>query len=289
MTTRIYTLFLLFIMTVLQTVYGQDSILNDTVNIDEIIISANRGSRSADDIPGRFEAIDSKTIAQLPIQNTDEILRSVANVHVNRSWGVFSQNASVTMRGLDGSARVLVLLDGVPLNKSAGGSINWHLISIDAIDRIEVLKGPASAIYGNNAMAGVISITTKKPVKKIQGNVGLFGGTYKTFGGEFNLSGTSVKNSKGLSWGINSFYRQGDGYILVPEDVRDSTDVKAALKEYNIAGNLAYNFNKNHKLEVGVHTYNDYRSQGRKVYEELGDYISVNTQFFRANYEGTFN
>jgi len=114
-------------------------------------------------VPGRVTIIDSKTINNLPVQNVDEILRSVANVNVNRSWGIFSQNASVTMRGLDGSARVLVLLDGVPLNKSAGGSINWNLVSIDNIDKIEVIKGPASAIYGNNAMTGVISIITKNP------------------------------------------------------------------------------------------------------------------------------
>jgi len=100
-------------------------------------------------VPGRVTIIDSKTINNLPVQNVDEILRSVANVNVNRSWGIFSQNASVTMRGLDGSARVLVLLDGVPLNKSAGGSINWNFrYPIDNIDKIEVIKGPASAIYG---------------------------------------------------------------------------------------------------------------------------------------------
>ena len=282
------SLFLLSLI-MFESILGQDINFNDTVNISEIVVTANRSSRYIEDIPGRVEIIDAKTIEQLPVQNSDEILRHIANVHVNRSWGIFSQNASVTMRGLDGSARVLVLLDGVPMNKSAGGSINWHLVSIDAIDRIEVLKGPASAMYGNNAMAGVISIITKDPTKPIQGKVGLFGGSYKTLGGEFDLSGTNVKNNKGFSWSINSFYRQGDGYIMVPEELRDSTDVKASLKEYNIGAKLAYNFNKNHKLEFGYQTHDDYRGQGRKVYEELGDYVSLNTHFFRANYQGIFN
>ena len=281
--------FFLFFLIVLQPLIGQEIPVIDTVNIDEIIVTANRNSRPIDDIPGRIEKIDARTIEEVPVQNVDELLRNVANVHVNRSWGIFSKNASVTMRGLDGSARVLVLMDGVPLNKSSGGSINWNLVSTNAIENIEVIKGPASALYGNNAMAGVISISTKRPTKKIQGEVGLFGGSYKSFGGEFNIGGINLKNNKGLSWSINSFYRQGDGYIFVPEEIRDSTDVKTAMHEYNIGAKLAYHFNENHKIEVAYQTYDDIRGQGRQVYEELGEYVSLNTHLFRANYQGTFN
>lgn len=284
-----YPLFLLLWLTILQPVFAQETASIDTVNMDEVVVTANRSSRLIEDIPGRVEKIEAKTIKALPVQNVDDILRNVANVHVNRSWGIFSKNASVTMRGLDGSARVLVLLDGVPLNKSAGGSVNWHLLSTDDIAKIEIIKGPASALYGNNAMAGVISIITKEPTKKIQGEVGLFGGSYKSFGGEFNIGGNLLKDNKGLSWGINSFYRQGDGYILVPEESRDSTDVKTNLKEYNIGAKLGYRFNKNQKLEVAYQTSNDIRGQGRQVYENMGDYISMNTHLLRANYQGTFN
>ncbi len=283
-----YILILFVCFSITRSLFGQEVTLNDTVHIDEVIISANRSSRLIDDVPGRFEKIDTKTIEEMPIQNTDEILRSVANVYVNRSWGIFSQNASVTMRGLDGSSRVLVLLDGTPLNKSAGGSINWHLVPSTNIDKVEVLKGPASTIYGNNAMAGVISIITKDPVKPIQGDVGILGGSYKTFGGDLNLSGSNVKNNKGLSWSINSFYRQGDGYILVPEEITDSTDVNVSIKEFNLGTKLSYQFNKNHKIEIGYNFYDDLRGQGRQVYEESGDYISLQSHYLRANYQGTF-
>ena len=289
MAIRGYILSLISCIVMMGSLFGQETILNDTVNIDEVIVSANRSSRLIDDIPGRVEKIEAKKIEEMPVQNTDEILKSVANVHVNRSWGIFSQNASVTMRGLDGSSRVLVLLDGAPLNKSAGGSINWHLVPSNNIDKVEVLKGPASAIYGNNAMAGVISIITKDPVKPIQGEVGLLGGSYKTFGGDINLSGTNVKNNKGFSWSINSFYRQGDGYVLVPEEITDSTDVNVSLKEFNISTKLGYQFNNNHKVEIGYNFYDDLRSQGRQVYEELGDYIALQSHYLRANYQGTFN
>ena len=279
----------LFIITLINPVLSQPIDFNDTVNISEVVVTANRSFRYVEDIPGRVTIIDSKTISELPVQNVDEILRNIANVNVSRSWGIFSKNSSVTMRGLDGSARVLVLVDGVPLNKSAGGFINWSMISVSTIDRIEVIKGPASAIYGNNAMGGVISIITKNPTKPIQGEAGVLVSSFNTFGGNLDLSGTNVKNNKGFLWSINSFYRQGDGYYLEPSEIRDSNDVKAGLKEFNISGKLGYSFSSNHKIEFDFTTYNDFRGQGRKVYEELGDYVSVNTNFFRANYRGVFN
>ncbi len=286
---KVKIFFLICIVFLSQSILGQNNSINDTINIPEFVVTANRSIRNIDNVPGRVTVIDAKTIQELPVQNVDELLRNIAGVYVNRSWGIFSQNSSVTMRGIDASARVLVLVDGVPLNKSAGGSINWHLISKNNIERIEVIKGPASAIYGNNAMAGVINIITKNPKKPIQGEVGLLASSYNSLGGNFNLSGTNIKKNKGISWSINSFYRQGDGYILEPNETRDSTDVKANLMEYNVAAKLAYQFNKRHKIEIGVQNYDDLRGQGRKVYEEYGDYMSVNTSYFRASYQGIVN
>ena len=269
--------------------YGQMMHLEDTLDIPQVVVTANRSSRNLEDIPGRVTVIDAKTIEELPVENVDDILKSVANVYVNRSWGIFSQNSSVTMRGLDASSRVLVLLDGVPLNKSSGGSVNWHLIPVESIQRIEVIKGPASAIYGNNAMSGVINIITKNPQQSFQGEAALQVGSYDAMGGFLNLSGTEVKNDRGLMWSVNSFYRRGDGYYLDPEEYRDSTAAKTFLEEYNIGGKLGYSFNKNHQIEIDGYYYGDKRGQGRKVYEDLGDYMSVNTTFINAHYKGSFN
>jgi iron complex outermembrane recepter protein len=283
-------LFILICVTILgNELFSQMNYLPDTLNIPQVLVTANRNNRNVEDIPGSVTVIESKEIEELPVQNVDDILRYVANVYVNRSWGIFSQNASVTMRGLDASARVLVLLDGAPLNKSAGGSINWSLVPINSIERIEVIKGPASALYGNNAMGGVINIITRNPDKELQGEVGILGGTFGTLGGYLDVSGTNVKDDKGFLWSLNSFYRQGDGYYLNPEDLRDSTDAKVFLKEYNFAGKLGYSFNSKHKVEIDARYYDDTRGQGRKVFEDLGDHMSVNTTYLRANYQGVFN
>lgn len=270
------------------SVFAQNENTKDTLNIPEVVVTSNRSSRSISEIPGQIDIIKSKTINELPVQNTDEILRYVSNVYVNRSWGIFSQNSSVTMRGLDASARVLVLIDGTPINKSSGGSVNWNLVPINMIDRVEVIKGPASAMYGNNAMAGVINIITKEPKKPFQGEIGIQGGNYGTYGGYIDLAGNNEKDNKGFSWSLNAMGREGDGYFLDPEDQRDSTSAKAFLKEANLSAKMGYRFSKNHKLEVDAIYYYDMKGQGRKVYEDDGDYMSVATTYLQAKYQGVF-
>ena len=80
-------LFSILIITSLNNhLIGQQINFSDTVNISEVIITANRSSRYINDVPGRVAIIDSKTIEELPVQNVDELLRHLSNVYVNRSW-----------------------------------------------------------------------------------------------------------------------------------------------------------------------------------------------------------
>lgn len=259
----------------------------DSMEMASVVITATRTRQTLENIPQRINQIDRRTIEEYPATNTDNLLKMIPGINVNRSWGIFSRNAAISMRGMPGSSRSLILMDGVPLNKTAGGTINWHIISPDEIETIEVVKGPGSTIYGNNAMGGVINILTKNPVKKLQGFADLGYGTYNTFKAQFNLRGNNSKNSRGLFWKIGSFYRQGDGYILEPEESSDSTDVKAYLREANANGLLGYRFSSTSKIEVDYRFYKDQRGTGVKVYEEEGSYESFTDNNFRVSYEGT--
>ena len=257
-----------------------------SVEMEKVIITATLTERKIEDLPGQNDVIEKEEVEEYPSSNVDNILQSIANINVNRSWGIFSKNASVTMRGLDAAQGVLILYNGVPLNKTAGGSINWHMISPDRIERIEVIKGPSSALYGNNAMGGVINIITKKTDQKISGDVRAFGGSYATLGGKFDLEGNQKINGKKLYWGLNGFYRQGDGYIIEPKDVRDSTDVEVYLKESRVGATVGYEFDDKNKLEIEYSYYDDKRGDGKQVYFDDGGYIKYTTHFARAKYNG---
>ncbi|HAF31083.1 MAG TPA: hypothetical protein DCG75_18760 [Bacteroidales bacterium] len=256
------------------------------VEMEKIIITATLTERKIEDLPGQNEIIEKEEIEIFPASNTDNLLQSIANINANRSWGIFSKNSSVTMRGLDAAQGVLILYNGVPLNKTAGGSINWHMISPDRIERIEVIKGPSSALYGNNAMGGVINIITKKSDDVISGDVRAFGGSYATLGGKFDVEGNQEIKGKRLYWGLSGFYRQGDGYIIEPKEIRDSTDVEVYLKENRVGATLGYEFNDKNKIEVEYSYYDDKRGDGKQVYMNDGGYVKYTTNFVRAKYNG---
>jgi len=258
----------------------------DSIEMASVVITATRTLNKIEDIPQRVHKIEKETIDEFPATNTDNLLKIIPGINVNRSSGIFSRNSSVTMRGMPGASRSLILLDGVPLNKTAGGTINWHLITPDEIDRLEVVKGPGSALYGNNAMSGVINIITRKPQKKFQGMINAGYGTYNTIKGQAILNGNSFKKSKGIYWKLGGFYRQGDGYIIEPEDTRDSLNVNAYLKEGNLNGLLGYQLGPEQKLEIDYRFYTDKRGNGIKVYEKDGSYENFTDYNLRASFEG---
>ena len=143
------------------------------IKMSSVMITATRTRRKIEDIPSRVALMSADQIETYPANNVDDALQSISNVYVNRSWGIFSKNTSVTMRGLDGTSRTLILLNGVPLNKVSGGQIQWALIRPEDVERIEVIKGPGSALYGMNAMGGVINVLTKTPGQKLSLNAEL--------------------------------------------------------------------------------------------------------------------
>lgn len=257
------------------------------VEISPVVITATRTERKIEDIPARMAKIGKAEVKEYPATNIDDALQSISNVYVNRSWGIFSKNTSVTMRGLDGTSRTLILLNGVPLNKVSGGQIQWSIIRPEDVDRIEVMKGPGSALYGMNAMGGVINVITKKPEKDLQLNAELQVGSMNTLGGHFSASKDETQNGKGFYWGLNGFYRQGNGYIIEPVETRDSIHSKSYLREGDANGLFGYHFNKNHKLEISYQYHDEKKGNGKKVFEDDGGYDRYQVQFARAQYEGT--
>ena len=253
--------------------------------ITETVITATRTQRNINDLPASVRLITAEQIKEMPAATVDDLLRTEANINVDRKNGIFSKNASVNMRGLNSSARTLVMLDGVPLNKADGGGVNWNRINTESVDRIEVIKGPGSAMYGGNAMGGVINVITKDIQADPAGSIKVSLGSCNTQGVQAWLS-DRIKKMPKLGWSINSFYRRGDGYIIAPEESRDSTDVKAYLWEYNVGGKLAYNLNDSSRLEIGYNYFDDKTGDGVQVYDPEGGYYKYRTNHAYANYHG---
>ena len=253
--------------------------------IDQVVVTATRTSKEINSVPASIDVIGAKEYQLRANTNLDDLLGSVAGVVVNRSWGIFSKNTSVTMRGLESAARTLILLNGAPMNKLAGGPVNWHLINPDQVDRIEIVKGPASTLYGANAVGGAINIITKQPNKKFEGVARAFYASYDTYGASLNVGQNFEKDNRGLSYTTYSFYRSGEGYYFDEGINFDDTDEKTYLEEYNIGGTLSYRYSKKSKLTIDYKFHDDFRGDGRKVYEEDGSYYSYTVNFGQVRYE----
>lgn len=259
------------------------------IKMNPIVISATRSENNLENIPAKVNYISSAQISIDPGKSLDDALQNSSGIYVNRNFGILSAKSSVSARGLSSKdqSRMLVLVDGVPVNKTDGGGVNWNLFNKATIESMEVLKGPGSALYGNNAMAGVINITTKKPTQPIQGTVGFEYGTYNTGIGRFNVMGRTNKNlEKGFYWMVSGLWSKSDGYITYPENLRTAYTVKTYMNEIGTLSKIGYDINKNHNVEFNFTYYDDKHGAGDKVYEEDGSYSKYRTYRYAMTYKG---
>ena len=234
---------------------------------DQVVVTASRSRQAIGDIPGRVSLLSARTIAATPSESIDDIFRQVSGIYVDRSSGIITSSVTVNVRGITSNeqGRVLALVDGMPVNKSDGGTVNWNRINVEDVERVEIFKGPGSSIYGNNAMGGVINIITKQnasPGYNAFANAEY--GTLNTFGQRAGISGR-VKELNGLTFRLSGFNRTSDGYNSTREAYRDQFSVASNLKESGIDAKLGYDFSPNTNLLFNFNFYDDKRGQGTFV------------------------
>ncbi|HST92132.1 MAG TPA: TonB-dependent receptor [Brevundimonas sp.] len=134
---------------------------DDTTQLDEVVVTATRIPAIVADTPGA-RVIDAKTIEQRGAIFAADILADVPGLSVTRS-GAFGGVAQVRMRGAT-PGKTLVLIDGVPVNDPAevNGAFDFSGLELSDIERVEVLSGPQSSLWGSDAIGGVIAFTTRE-------------------------------------------------------------------------------------------------------------------------------
>ena len=226
--------------------------------LEQTVVTGTRGQRKAAEVPMRINVLSGKRIEGTPAFSADDLLRSVPGVNVRRG-AAFLGNSTVSIRGAGNEAgRTLVLADGVPLNKTDGGSVSWNAINPENIEQIEVLKGPGSSIYGGNAMGGVIHLITPTPSKEIEGYLSQEAGSFSTYQSKAGIGG----RREHFFWGIDGMYRESDGYITEAAEDIDEYTVASFLDEYQFGGRAGWLFSENHMIEAAANAYNGKRGTG---------------------------
>lgn len=237
---------------------------------DQVVVTANRNQQTIGDIPGRIALLSNRTISSTPGQSIDNVFKQTSGIYVDRMSGLITSSVTVNVRGITSNeqGRVLALVDGMPVNKTDGGSVNWNRFNSEDVERVEIFKGPGSSVYGTNAMGGVINIISKK----VQ-NPGYHAfakteyGTFNTFGEKVGVYG-KLGDKEGLNFRISGFNRTSDGYNTTREAFRDKFSTASSLKETGIDARVGYDFNEKTNVQANFNFYDDKRGTGTLVKEE---------------------
>lgn len=147
--------------------------------VESVVVSATRFDIPLDQSPASASVINSEELEQKQIQRVSDALREVPGLSVVQT-GSPGQLTSVFTRGLR-SEHTQVLLNGIPINQGLQGAFNFADFTTENIDRIEVVRGPQSTIYGPRALAGVIQIFTKQGTGTPGAMLAAEGGSYDSF------------------------------------------------------------------------------------------------------------
>ncbi len=142
---------------------------------DEVVVTASREPEKVQNAVVSVSTLPAEAALRRSTLRLDAVLETVPGVNVIGE-NVNIRNSTGYTRGL--GSRVLVLLDGVPVLISDLGNMNWDIIPVTDIERVEVVKGPASALYGSFALGGVINIITRHPEKDARMRVRFIAGVY---------------------------------------------------------------------------------------------------------------
>ena len=161
----------------------------DQTHIDTIVVTATRIEQAAAETGSTVRIIDAEDIATLGFSQALDAIARAPGVTVNQN-GSFGGSASVRIRGAS-SHQTLVLIDGVSVNdpSAPGGGFDFARLDAEDIERVEILSGPQSTLWGSDAIGGVVSITTKRPDESLGGSLFAQAGSYGLFRGGASASG----------------------------------------------------------------------------------------------------
>ncbi len=221
------------------------------VQMNEVVVTATKTERKQQDITQSVTVITANEIEKSGATNVAEVISTTAGALVT-DQGPLGGLQATTLRGAP-YAQVLVLLDGKRLNSAAAGGYDLSELPIplDAIDRIEIVRGPASALYGADAVGGVVNIITKKPAKPVTTLTAIDGARFNSDSiynsGRYNNTYYTLSIGKEHSSGyhhLNNNADQTTAGIKLGYDFSATSSVEASsdyvTKDIGVPGSVIY-------------------------------------------------
>jgi outer membrane cobalamin receptor len=247
--------------------------------LSEVLVTATSHESRVDMVPDAVTVITREQIDQMVAPTTIDILKDAAGVEVYNGRGPLSSSTfnRVIMRGQGSvAARILVLLNGVPQSGGQAGEFEWSFVNPRDIERIEIVRGPGSALYGSQAMGGVVNIITRKPSSE-KGET-----TLETKYGTMNTMSLGASHTqKAGDWG---FYGSGtvggtQGYRVAPEVSKSGGQPTNSrkLRQRNEWGRgvVTYDIDPSSSLNLNI-MHGHYLNRG--TYDYMPDFLLFENQ-----------
>ncbi len=214
--------------------------------LNDVVVTATKTPTHSLEIANSISVINSKQIQNSNSNNVFDILKNEVGITYTRQGGNGTLS-NINIRGANNSY-TLVLIDGIEMNltNDPGGVYDFSALPVDNIERIEILRGPQSTLYGSDAMAGVINIITKKGNGAPKFSLLTEGGSYNTYKAQFGLNGEIQK----LNYSVFLSRTGSDGFSVADKDSGNTE--KDGYIFNNISGLLGYKLSDN--AEINFYT-----------------------------------
>ena len=209
----------------------------DTAYVARLVTTATRSPLSADRVPASMTVLTGQQLRDQGIATVAEALRQVPGLSLAQT-GSYGGTTSLFIRGGE-SKYTKVLIDGVPVN-DAGGTFDFSTLSTDNLERIEIVRGPTSVLYGSDAVAGVVQLFTRRGVAGVHGDLSARGGGFGSSDVDGTIRGGTAAGDATFSLGgakhdtrgfqaFNSNFRQQVGSALMALH-RGATDARLSAR-----------------------------------------------------------
>ena len=258
------------------TVGSVEVVLQPATVRDEVTVTPTRSEQQLGTIPASVSVISSEDIQRRPAMVPDDLLRQLPEFSLFRrssSLSAHPTSQGVSLRGIgpSGVSRSLVLLDGVPFNDAFGGWVYWTALPMESAERIEVVNGASSSLYGSFAMGGVLNVVTRTAERRAVDIKTQYGSRHSP---KFDFRGSDVWGKVGVS--VDGSVFDTNGYANVLSSLRGPVDTKVAVQFGHVT--LKADYNPNDRVQAFVRTgyFHEDRHNGKittvgPLTEELND------------------
>lgn len=249
-----------------------------TQTIQPVVVTGTRTEKALADSPVKTELLTEEELQTRHYTDLSTAVKDLPGVSLIENTR--RPGTAALIQGL-GEEHVLVLIDGVPLPQSSSAGFDLSQISTKGIERVEVVKGASSALYGSHAMGGVINIITKEPADKPEIQFDVKQGYPEKGSQQENISGEiSGKQSK-IGYRINGAYRKQEGYDLDETSVAQDIDTS---KKTNLGLYLERRWDDSNKVFTQYRYFNeDVHSVSSELIPMFGPQLRFNDSKLTAN------